>query len=220
MRPATSGVVVAGGRSRRFGVADKAFAAIAGRSLLGRVLHALAPVVEELVVNCRPAQRRRVAAHLDGFDIPTTIATDPVPDGGPLAGLATGLDAASGRTVVAVPCDRPGLEPAVVGALCRRLTATDAEAVVPRLDGHPQPLCAAYEREPALHATEAALTADERRLRALLDRLDVEPMTESTVRERGWTDALRDVDTPADRRRAVARAVVAEDIVESGRSDT
>lgn len=214
-----SGVVVAGGRSRRFGAADKAFAAVAGRSLLERVLDALAPAVDELVVNCRQAQRRRVTACLDGFVLPTRVATDPTPDGGPLAGLATGLDAATGRTVVAASCDRPGLDPGVVAALCRRAGATDAAAVVPRLDGHPQPLCAAYDREPALRAAEAALAADERRLRALLDRLAVEPVAEATVRDRGWADALRDVDTPADRRRAVARDSVANP-AKSGRSDT
>jgi molybdopterin-guanine dinucleotide biosynthesis protein A len=220
VHPVTSAVVVAGGRSRRFGAADKAFATVDGRSLLGRVLDALAPAIDELVVNCRPAQRRRIVAHLDGVDAPTAIATDPVPDAGPLAGLATGLETASGRTVVAASCDRPGLESTLVAALCRRATATDADAVVPRLDGHPQPLCAAYDRERVLLAAEAALAADDRCLRALLDRLDVEPVAESTVRERGWTDALRDVDTPADRRRAVARGAVADIAGENGRSDT
>ena len=50
-----SGVVVAGGRSTRFGAPDKAVADLGGTPMIRRVADRIAPAVEELVVNCRPS---------------------------------------------------------------------------------------------------------------------------------------------------------------------
>ena len=89
-----SGVIVAGGRSTRFGDADKAVAELAGTPMVRRVADRVAPAVDEVVVNCRADQREAIDAALDGFDHPVSFALDPEPDLGPLAGIAVGLDAA------------------------------------------------------------------------------------------------------------------------------
>lgn len=190
--PTASGVVVAGGRSRRFGDRDKALAPVAGRSMLARVCDALAPAVDELVVNCRGDQADAVRAHLADRSLPTAVAVDPVPDRGPLAGVATGLDAASGERAVVASCDLPRLAPAVPHALLDRC-AVAARPAVPRVDGHRQPLCAAYPTERTRRACETALAADERALGALLDRLDPVTVPAAEVPAAGTVES---VDTP------------------------
>jgi len=196
--PTESGVVVAGGRSRRFGDRDKALAPVAGRSMLARVCDALAPAVDELVVNCRAEQADSVRAHLAGRSLPTTVAVDPVPDRGPLAGVATGLAAATGGRAVVASCDLPRLASAVPQALLDRC-AVAARPAVPRVDGHRQPLCAAYPTERTRRACEALLAADERALGALLDRLDPVTVPAAALPAAGTVES---VDTPAAARRA------------------
>lgn len=199
-RPA-SAVVVAGGRSRRFGTRDKALARVAGRPMLARVCDALAPAVDELVVNCRADQAATVRDHLRSRSLPTTVAVDPVPDRGPLAGLHTGLAAASGPHAVVASCDLPRLAQSVPRALLATCAATDAPAV-PRVDGHRQPLCAAYPVERTREACAAALAADERSVHALLDRLDPAVVSADAL---PGAATVESVDTPADARRAERR---------------
>ncbi len=90
-----SGIVLAGGASRRFG-GDKLAEPIDGVALLDRSIEALAGLVDEIIVVVapdRPASspdRVRAAAGA----IPFRVVADPEPFGGPLVGLRTGLQAA------------------------------------------------------------------------------------------------------------------------------
>jgi molybdopterin-guanine dinucleotide biosynthesis protein A len=96
------GAVLAGGRSSRFG-SDKALALIGGRTMLDRVIDALAPQVDAIVVCGRPS-----TAAYEG------IADRPAADLGPLGGLNAALHhgAAHGfGAVLTVPCDTPMLPP-------------------------------------------------------------------------------------------------------------
>ena len=93
------GVILAGGRSRRFGQ-DKAVALLEGQRLIDRVIAVLRPQVDDVIV----AGRMMSGA--------TCVADRPVPDLGPLGGLNAGLWHA--RTmgfewVVSAPCDAPFL---------------------------------------------------------------------------------------------------------------
>ena len=82
------------------------------------------------------------------------VVPDPVPDLGPLAGVASGLDAARGAICVVLAGDLPFVTADLVDRLSREL-ASDAEldAVVPHARGGAQPLCAAYRRAPPRPAT-------------------------------------------------------------------
>ncbi|MFC7071208.1 molybdenum cofactor guanylyltransferase [Halobaculum lipolyticum] len=169
-------VVVAGGRSRRLDGCDKAVAEVAGRPMIAHTVDRLASAVERTVVNCREDQRAAIA---DALPAPTVrFAIDPVPDAGPVAGMATGLaaaDEAGADRAVVVGCDMPGLDAAVVSALATRLHG-DVDAVVPVADGRRQPLGAVYRVDAARKACETV--GDGGRLTAVLDRLDT---VEATV---------------------------------------
>ncbi|MFB6120731.1 MAG: molybdenum cofactor guanylyltransferase [Halobacteriaceae archaeon] len=181
MRDVTrTGVVLAGGRATRFGDADKAVVALDGTPLVARVADRLAPVVDELVVNCRREQASAIRSALGPRDY--RIATDPVPDRGPVAGLRTGLRVARGWTAAVAACDLPALDPAFLDSLFA--DARGESGVVPVVEGHRQPLAAVYRVVPTVEACDATMATGARSLRAMLDHLDPREVPEATVRER------------------------------------
>jgi len=167
-----TGVVVAGGRSTRFGDREKALAQLDGEPMLTRVVAALAELGDTVVVNCRPEQRAAFADALAGVDTDVLWALDERPDEGPLAGLATALSTVETERAVVLGCDMPLADPDALAALLDRLG--DSDAAVPQTDGGPEPLHAAYRVEPTIATARAALDDGQRSLRALLDGLDVE----------------------------------------------
>jgi len=166
----TTGVVVAGGRSTRFGDREKALAELDGRPMLAHVVATLS-IGDGVVVNCRPDQRTAFADVLAGLDTEVRWALDDQPDEGPLAGLATALAAVDTDRAVVLGCDMPLVDADALAALRDGLDTADA--AVPRTDGGPEPLHAAYRVDPTLTAARAALDDGERSLRALLGRLTV-----------------------------------------------
>jgi molybdenum cofactor guanylyltransferase len=104
--PPVVGLVLAGGRSRRMAGGEKAFAALAGRPLIGHVIARFAPQVATLVISAHGDPARFAA-----FGAP--VIGDPVADhAGPLAGLLAGLDWAAAhrpeaRFVASVSNDVP-----------------------------------------------------------------------------------------------------------------
>lgn len=203
-----SAVVVGGGFSERFGDREKALARVAGEPMIARVVRAVAPEVAEVVVNCRPDQRagfQRVLLAETRF----ALDRDDERDAGPVAGLARGLRVADGDRTVALACDLPLLETELVARLFETHERSGCDAVVPALEGYPQPLAAVYDSRRIRRACESALRADERRLIAAVSGLETVRVPESNLREWSDPDRLRAVDTPVDlarvRRRLEAR---------------
>ena len=85
-----AGLVLAGGLSRRMGGGEKSLRLLAGRSLIDRVIERLAPQVTALAISANTDPMVH-AAH--GLPVLADLAPGRA---GPLAGIATGLDWASG----------------------------------------------------------------------------------------------------------------------------
>jgi molybdopterin-guanine dinucleotide biosynthesis protein A len=169
------GIVLAGGRSTRFG-SDKASALLAGRPLLDWVTAAVAEVCGRVVVV------RAVGQVLPDVTAPLTVVEDEVPGEGPLAGVIAGLRGAAEEIAFVTSCDAPLLRaPLVASAVAQLARSPAAVAVVPVVEGRMQPLAAAYRREPALTAAEAASAAGERSLHRWLGRLAVTPLDEAAL---------------------------------------
>ncbi len=170
-----TGVIVAGGLSRRFG-SDKASATLRGRPLLQWVRDAIAPVVDEIVI-VTAAGQRLPALHPA---LPVTLVEDREADRGPLAGLASGFAVAASPVCFAASCDAPLLGTRVVAGVLDALA--DHDAAIPEVGGFRQPLAAAYRRVPALAAAEAALAADDNKLLDAFASLDVLTLGEERLR--------------------------------------
>ena len=164
-----AGVIVAGGRSTRFGDRDKAVADLAGTPMVRRVADRVGTVVDELVVNCRADQVEAIEAALSG-DLAPTFAPDDRPDEGPIAGIATGLAAVGAEYALVVACDMPFVDPAFVAYLFERAAGHDA--AVPRPDEWLQTTQAVYRAGPMVAACENALDRGEGRIVEPLFELD------------------------------------------------
>ena len=174
MPEGVTGIIVAGGLSRRFG-SDKASASLRGRPLLQWVRDALAPVVDEIVVVTAAGQPLPPMHPA----IPATVVEDREPERGPLAGLAAGFAVAASPVCFAASCDAPLLRTTVVERVTGALGNHDA--VLPEVGGFQQPLAAAYRREPCLAAAEAALEAGGNKVIEAFAELDVLALDEDRL---------------------------------------
>lgn len=162
-----SGIILAGGRSRRFGGEEKSLKLIGGKMMICRVIDALCHTVDELIISVRDERQRSL---LYPFIRGHEFAYDETHGIGPLSGIYAGLWRARGDYVVIMACDMPLINKAAVELLFKR--AEGHEAAVPRHpDGLIEPLHAVYKREPMLRAVKESIEAGERKISAPLKRL-------------------------------------------------
>ncbi|WP_152039881.1 molybdenum cofactor guanylyltransferase [Salinigranum salinum] len=214
MKPDTgcAGVVLAGGRSRRFGGTDKATVPIGGMPMIGHVVGALVPVVDEVVVNCRPDQESALRAALSPREV--TVAVDPIADRGPVVGLRTALRATERALAVVVPCDTPLVPSSLLAHL--RTRARHASGAVPTVEGSVRPLPAAMHVRAGVAACSEAVGRGQPTLDDVVTALSPVVVPERDVRAYADPTAFLDVDTPA--ALAVAEATLARSSDADGRS--
>jgi molybdopterin-guanine dinucleotide biosynthesis protein A len=146
------GVVIAGGRSVRFG-GEKAVAELAGRPLLMWAAARLARSCTSVAVNARPGTEAEAIAQAAGLPV---LHDAPGDAAGPLAGVKAGLVWAGERgasTVAVSPCDVPLLPNDLFVRLIAAAGTGAAMAATP--EGR-QPLCSVWPVS-ALEKITAAL---------------------------------------------------------------
>ena len=197
-RRRVAGVVLAGGRSARFGQ-DKLDALLDGEPLLAHALRAVAEVADEVVLVIGPDGAWPDAP--PDLGSPVRVVRDRLAYAGPLAGLLSGLEAApESEVAVVVGGDMPSLQPAVLRLMLRAATAgPDAwtlEGPDPAIVG---PLPLAGRTEPLSLAARALLQRGERSLRGLVLATGAGRIPAAEWRALDPTGAtLRDIDRPED----------------------
>lgn len=134
------GIVIAGGRSTRFG-GEKAAAVLAGKPLLMWAVERLQRVCRVVAVNTRPATETDALAREAGLPIIHDVEGDPL---GPLSGVKVGLMWAKdqGAQQLAVsPCDVPMLPADLFPKL---IQAAGKGAAMAETEERPQPLSAVW----------------------------------------------------------------------------
>ena len=132
-------VILAGGMSRRLG-RNKALEPFQGETLIRRVIRRMSQVASNIVVVANDHER---VAELDLPDGVTPVI-DEYPGKGSLGGIYTGLRAAPTEWAIFCACDMPFPSPGLYRALLSNRDSHDA--VVPVVDGRPEPIHAAYSR--------------------------------------------------------------------------
>jgi molybdenum cofactor guanylyltransferase len=195
-RSKSTGIVLAGGRSTRFG-SDKLRATIDGRTVLEWAVTRVASVCEEVVV-AFPHDR----AGWDSLPPGAIAVPDREPEGGPLVGLLTAADAARHDRLLIVGGDMPSLVPRVLRRLLEALGGHEAAALGLGSEDRAQPLPLALARAAVIALDVEAAPASEPRSRSLhsvIGRLHTVVIPEATWRPLDPAAAtLRDVDTPDD----------------------
>jgi molybdopterin-guanine dinucleotide biosynthesis protein A len=188
---AVTAVILAGGRSSRFG-RDKLAESVDGRALLLHAIDGVAPLATEILVVAAPGATPALPPNV-------TLVHDPVAFEGPLAGVVAGLGAATAPVVVVIGGDMPTVVPAVIESMLREFDESRVDAVVLEDGDRARPLPLVLRRAPALAAADRLFRGGERRLRALPEALALRTIPEAawrTLDPDGRT--IRDIDTPAD----------------------
>ena len=134
-----TGVILAGGRATRMGGVDKGLIPVNGRPMIAWVIDVLRPQVAELLVN---ANRNLDEYRALGYPI--------IDDGdrefrGPLAGIASGMRAATNKYVAFAPCDSPLVCDDLVPRLHAALSAAGTRIAVAHDGERLQPVFALLE---------------------------------------------------------------------------
>jgi molybdenum cofactor guanylyltransferase len=175
-------IVMAGGTSRRMGT-DKASLLLNGQTLLQSVVAAMQQIFPGVIISVR---QPRLAV-----DLPQICDTET--DGGPLAGLIASLEKIETPWAFAVACDMPFITPALVELLAG-YRAPPYQAIVPMVQGHPQPLAAFYAKD-CLQVMRSRMSAQQKSLRGVLQQLQVRYVDEAELVD---MRSFFDLDTPQD----------------------
>ena len=178
-----TGLVLAGGRSSRFG-RDKSRLQLDGVPLARRVADALAPCCAGILLS----SGHPLASAGEGW----TAVPDNFPDAGPLAGLEAGLARAGTPHLLAAPCDMPLLTTDALRALLAR--ARPGEITLAGDGANRFPTLGIYPRsvQPAL---AEFLRGGGRKA---WDFLDAAPVPWTVVHLPERAGELRNLNTPAD----------------------
>lgn len=129
-----TGIVLAGGMGRRMGGVDKGLVPFHGKPMVAHVLERLRPQVDEILVN---ANRETECYAAFGYPV---IADAIGGYAGPLAGLHSGMTAASHPLVLTVPCDSPFLPADLVQRLRQSLDKHQADLAVAKTGDQAHPV--------------------------------------------------------------------------------
>ena len=187
--PRTRGLILAGGRSTRFG-SEKAVAKLHGRALLAWGMAALTPICQAVAVSAPVGSGAETLALTLSHDV---LTDDPSHPAGPLAGVAAGLAWASRSgfdLLITLPCDTPLIGTGQIEALIAALGDAPAAYAV-TADG-PHGLCAVWRCRVAAALAARLNMGDHPPVRSLLDDLGAVAAPFDDARP------FRNVNTPAD----------------------
>ena len=167
-----SGVLLAGGKSRRMGE-DKRYLAVGEQTLLERGLEVFQSIFQEVLVV--------IAQDSPPLRIDARVVRDLVPDCGSLGGLYTGLMQATTPYIFVAACDMPFLNQAVIAQFTSRRATADI--VIAKLDGRLHPMHALFSKR-CVPALEQMIRARQLKIQEIVSQssLRVGHVTEADLR--------------------------------------
>ncbi len=163
---ATTGVILAGGASSRFG-SNKALALLHDKRIIQHVADIMEAIFpDHLLVTNTPETYSFLGWKMVG---------DIFESGGPLAGIHTALRNITGNQAFITACDMPLINQDLITFLCNCPGKWDA--AIPWLDMGPEPLYGVY-RKSALSVIENELHHKQRKIRLALEKLRLHKMSQ------------------------------------------
>jgi molybdenum cofactor guanylyltransferase len=190
--------ILAGGKNSRMGT-PKGLLPIDGESLISRILARTLPLapVQRMIITNDPASYA-------GFGV--ELYPDIRPGYGPLGGIEAALHHTRASHCLIVACDMPFLSSDLLALLWDTATTSDADAVVPAMDGTIHGLHAIYCRS-CLSAVSAHLDQGDRSVVSFFPDVRVHFMGRDDLGALDHPDrSLTNVNTPAELDTAIALA--------------
>jgi len=156
-----SGIVLAGGKSKRLGK-NKAFIELGGKPVIQWVLDALRDLCDELLISANEIEL------YSGLGV--RVVRDAPSGKGALVGLYSALIEMRNDFTFVAACDMPFLSKALVSYMMSR--ARDCDALVPRIDAYIDPLHAIYSKN-CVAAIEKQIASGNRQVRSFYGDIKV-----------------------------------------------
>ena len=189
METEVTGVILAGGKSRRMGE-DKRYLVVGEQTLLERGLGVIRSIFQEVLIV--------IAQDSPPLDVDAKVVRDLLPDCGSLGGLYTGLMQATTPWIFVVACDMPFLDQAVIDQFTSRRATADI--VMAKLDARLHPMHALYGKR-CLPALEQMIQARQLKIQEIVSQssLRVQYVTEAELLtiDPSWR-SFQNVNTPSD----------------------
>jgi molybdopterin-guanine dinucleotide biosynthesis protein A len=133
-----SGVILAGGKSRRMG-RDKGQLMLRGETLAARAVRTLSALADDVIL---------VTNTPEAFEgLSARLTDDQIPGGGALSGIHAGLTAARHEWALVVACDMPFLNLDLLRYMASLAPGASGAALVPRWQGELETLHTFYSRQ-------------------------------------------------------------------------
>ena len=168
-----SGVILAGGMSKRLNGRDKAMIEINGKRILDRILAVYSEIFSEIILVTNTPQ-----AYLDWNML---IVTDLFPVRSSLTGIHAGLFYASRPFVFVSACDAPFLKQELVRLLISR-ARPGVDAVMPETAKGLEPLCAVYSKS-CLNTVEAHIRQEKLKIQRVFHQSRITKIPEAGLRK-------------------------------------
>jgi molybdenum cofactor guanylyltransferase len=201
LHPRITGVVLAGGRARRMGGANKAMLPVepgSSQTTLDRIL----ALFEDRFAGCVLVTAARQAGAPEAGDpawyagLPVRVTADRYAGCGPLGGLHAGLSAVTTPFAFVCGCDMPSLSGPLIDLMARR--ARDGRLLVPVVRGRPEPLHAIYPIS-CLIEVERALGEGVRMMLDFFERVPVDYLSDAEFSAvEGAERSFMNINTPED----------------------
>jgi molybdopterin-guanine dinucleotide biosynthesis protein A len=167
VREERTAVILAGGRSSRFG-SNKALQVLAGKPLIHHVVERVSSVTGQVIVVLgRDENNVTYRNFLPGS---VRIVNDCLEGKNPLVGIVSGLSATESDYAAVLACDAPFVNEKVIEHLFRR--ASNADAAIPKWNGQRiEPLQAVYRRISTLKVASETLAPTDLSLEDMIAKL-------------------------------------------------
>jgi molybdopterin-guanine dinucleotide biosynthesis protein A len=159
--PSVSGIILAGGKSSRYG-SNKALVKVNGARLIERAVAAMKTVFEQVILVTNTPD--------DYAFLELPMVQDLIKGLGPIGGIYTGLETISEKAGFFVACDMPFLQEGLLRHMVD--VREDFDAVIPRMDWMIEPLHALYTKN-SLPVIKASIEAHEYQIVKCLQQLRV-----------------------------------------------
>lgn len=174
-----TGVVLAGGESKRFGEA-KAFAQYEGKKFFEWAVNAIQDHVDQIMIVSHPTLTNRFRKITSNCVIEDV---DKFKGYGPLAGIYSAMTQSQSNWYFILPCDTPLITSTVVKQIIS-FKKEEYDAIIPIFSGEMQPLVAIYNQH-IVEKIEKLLICKKLSMKALIDECNVKFISEKDVSLQG-----------------------------------
>lgn len=164
-----TGVILAGGKSRRFGE-NKALSLFKGERLIERLVRSVRKVTGNLLIVTNSPEE------YEFLKIP--MVGDIIIGAGSLGGIYSGLKSMSTRSGLFIACDMPFIRPEFLLYMIEAQSSGPFDAVVPISEHGFEPLCALYT-DTCIEPIERRLAVDDLKIIRFYDEVQVRTIHES-----------------------------------------